>query len=33
MRVDNENPYLHKSMMWWTMAIWWDEFGPSCDVS
>lgn len=30
---DNESPYGHTAMTAWTMADWWDEFGPSCDVS
>lgn len=26
MRPDNESPYAHQSMLWWTGAIWYDEY-------
>lgn len=25
MRPDNESVFIHKSMLWWTGAIWYDE--------
>ena len=24
MRIDNESPYAHTAMTWWTMADWYD---------